>query len=91
VNDKPTQVPVVYVVDGCVIDLRQVAVVICYAEAAGNVCRVILVSGVSFTLDMKYSRSLIQAVEWSRYPGSAAHPKAEAPDQVENRDNSWLN
>jgi hypothetical protein len=85
-------IPAVYVVDGCVIDLQEVATVICCNEpgAPSSVCRVILRSGVSFTIDMQYSRSLIQAVEWSRAPGSVARPKDGLLDQSERVDNSWV-
>lgn len=86
-----TPVPSVYVVDGCVIDLQQVATVIGYIESGTHVCRVILRSGVSFNVDMKYSRSLIQAVEWSRSPGSVVRPKDGLTDQGERVDNSWAN
>lgn len=55
--------PAIFIVDGCVIDLRDVSVVICAIEPRATVCRVILRSGVSFCVDMQYSRSLIQAVE----------------------------
>jgi hypothetical protein len=84
-------IPAVYVVDGCVIDLSQVATVICAHEAGVPVCRVILKSGVSFQIDMQYSRSLTQAVEWSRAPGSIARPKGGLVDEVERAANSWGN
>lgn len=83
-------IPAVYVVDGCVIDLQAVATVICCVEAGVIRCRVILKSGVSFTVDTQYSRSLIQAVEWSRAPGSVAKPKDGLLDQVGCVDNSWV-
>lgn len=88
---EPIPVPAVYVVDGCVIDLQQVATVICHQESGASVCKVILRSGVSFNVDMQYSRSLIQAVEWRRSPGSVARPKDGVVDQVERVDNSWIN
>ena len=90
---EPTYLPIpaVYVVDGCVIDLHQVATVICANERGAPVCRVILKSGVSFQIDMQYSRSLTQAVEWSRSPGSVARPKDSLIDQAENAVNSWCN
>lgn len=84
-------IPAVYVVDGCVIDLQQVATVICCNESGAPVCRVILRSGVSFNVDMQYSRSLIQAVEWSRSPGSVVRSKDGLVDQGERVDNSWAN
>ena len=84
-------VPAVYVVNGCVIDLQQVATVICFRESEVDVCKVILRSGVSFNIDMQYSRSLIQAVEWSHAPGSVVRPKAGLMDQGERVDNSWGN
>jgi hypothetical protein len=84
-------IPAVYVVDGCVIDLQEVTTVICCNEpgVALPVCRVILKSGVSFNVDMQYSRSLIQAVEWSRSPGTVARPKDGLVDQSERVNNSW--
>ena len=84
-------VPAVYVVDGCVIDLHQVATVICANEAGLTVCRVILKSGASFQVDMQYSRSLTQAVEWSRSPGSVVRPECGLVDRAENAANSWGN
>lgn len=84
-------IPAIYVVDGCVIDLHQVATVICASEAGVPVCRIILKSGVSFQIDMQYSRSLTQAVEWSRSPGSVIRPKDLLIDQAENATNSWGN
>jgi hypothetical protein len=83
--------PAIYLVDGCVIDLQEVATVICCHEtgAPTNICRVILKSGVSFNVDMQYSRSLIQAVEWSRSPGSVVRPKDGLLDQGQRVDNSW--
>ena len=85
--------PAVFVVDGCVIDLQDVSTVICVKPAAtggSSICMVILKSGVSFTVDMQYSRSLIQAVEWSRSPGSVAKPKDGLLDQGELVNNSWI-
>jgi hypothetical protein len=84
-------IPAVYVVNGCVIDLHAVATVICYndPDIRALVCKVILKSGVSFNIDMQYSRSLIQAVEWSRSPGSVVKPKDGLLDQGERIDNSW--
>lgn len=83
--------PAVFVVDGCVIDLRDVSVVICAREKEDEqpICRVILKSGASFTVDMQYSRSLTQAVEWSRSPGSVVKPKDGLIDQGEIVGNSW--
>ena len=83
--------PDVFVVDGCVIDLRDVSVVICAREKEGEqpICRVILKSGASFIVDMQYSRSLTQAVEWSRSPGSVVKPKDGLIDQGEIVVNSW--
>ncbi len=85
-------IPAVYVVDGCAIDLREVAVVICCHEpgAPAAICRVILRSGASFTVDMQYSRSLTQAVEWSRSPGSVVRPRDGLLDTGERVDNSWV-
>jgi hypothetical protein len=88
---EPMPIPVVYVVDGCIIDLHQVATVLCYLESGVHTCRVILRSGVSFNVDMQHSRSLIQAVEWSRSPGSVAKPKPGLVDEAERVDNSWGN
>ncbi len=90
--------PAVFVVDGCVIDLQDVTAVFCHAkpgERAGavvdvHVCTVILRSGASFNVDMQYSRSLIQAVEWSRSPGSVARPRDGLLDQGELVGNSWV-
>lgn len=88
---SPLPKPAVYVVDGCVIDLQDVSVVICRRDAGGpSVCKVILRSGASFDVDMQYSRSLIQAVEWSRSPGSIARPKEGLLDQGEMVSNSWI-
>jgi hypothetical protein len=84
-------IPAVYVVDGCVIDLLAVVTVICCHEQGSLICRVILKSGVSFNVDMQHSRSLIQAVEWSRSPGSVVRPKNGLLDQGERVDNSWGN
>lgn len=83
--------PAIYMVDGCVIDLQEVATVICCHEpgAPASLCRVILKSAASFNVDMQYSRSLIQAVEWSRSPGSVVRPKDELLDQAKRVDNSW--
>lgn len=82
-------IPAVYIVDGCVIDLQQVATVICCHESGTHICRVILRSGVSFNVDMQHSRSLIRAVEWSRSPGSVVRPKDGLVDQGEHVNNSW--
>lgn len=84
--------PAVFRVDGCVIDLQEVSTVICSIEPGVHapVCRVILRSGVSFNVDMQYSRSLIQAVEWSRSPGSVVRPKDGLLDQGELVGNSWV-
>lgn len=84
--------PAVYSLDGCIIDLQEVATVICSVELGAQApsCRVILKSGVSFAVDMQYSRSLIQAVEWSRSPGSVARPKKGVLDQGELVGNSWV-
>lgn len=84
--------PAVFVVDGCVIDLQDVSAVICGIELETQrpACRVILKSGASFVVDMQYSRSLIQAVEWSRSPGSVARPKDGLLDQGELVGNSWV-
>jgi hypothetical protein len=83
--------PAIFLVDGCVIDLQDVATVFCSIKPGGPVpiCTVILKSGVSFNIDMQYSRSLIQAVEWSRSPGSVARPKDGLLDQGELVGNSW--
>jgi hypothetical protein len=77
--------PAVFLVADCVIDLQDVSAVICSIEPGGlaPVCRVILKSGVSFSVDMQYSRSLIQAVEWNRSPGSVVRPKDGLLDQGE--------
>jgi len=77
--------PAVYVVDGCVIVLQEIAAVICASAEPSAVCRVILRSGVSFNVDMQYSRSLIQSVEWSRLPGSVSKPDDGLLDQVRDR------
>lgn len=88
--------PAVFLVDGCVIDLQDVSTVICSVESVVGsvvrsvVCRVILKSGVSFHVDMQYSRSLIQAVEWSRSPWSVVRPKDGLLDQGELVGNSWV-
>lgn len=89
--------PAVFVVDGCVIDLQDVAAVLCHARpreraetADVHVCTVILRSGVSFNVNMQYSRSLIQAVEWSRSPGSVVKPQDGISDQGRIVDNSWV-
>jgi hypothetical protein len=39
---------------------------------------------------MQYSRSLIQAVEWSRSPGSVVKPKDGILNQGELTGNSWI-
>lgn len=72
-------VPAIFMVDGCVIDLQDVAAVICAVEIAhpDPICRVILRSGASFNIDMRYSRAMIQAVEWSRAPGTVIRPEDE--------------
>lgn len=88
---EPLPKPAVYIVDGCVIDLLQVATVVCYNESGQAVCKVILQSGAAFNIDMQYSRSLIQAVEWSRYPGSVAGPAGALAGQCARVDNSWGN
>ena len=82
-------IPAIFAVDGCVIDLQEIVTVICCREQGSIICRVILRSGVSFNVDMQYSRSLIQAVEWSRSPGSVVCPKDGLLDQGERVDNSW--
>lgn len=92
-NEKLSN-PVVYAVDGLVIDLDEVAVVICAVEdvrvpSPPPTCRVILRSGVSFTVDMRYSRSLTQAVEWSRSPGSVVRPKDGSPGDGYLVSNAW--
>lgn len=96
--DKKLPNPAVYSADGLVVDLEDVSTVICAIESnqrslssvdTVSVCRVILKSGTSFTVDMKYSRSLIQAVEWSRSPGSVARPKGGILDDGELVANSW--
>lgn len=89
-SDQKLPRPAVFLVNGCIIDLGDVSTVICALEVGGVLsCRVILRSGASFTLDMQYSRSLIQAVEWSRSPGSVARPMDKLPDQGELVGNSW--
>ncbi len=90
-NLKNLPNPTVFVVDGCVIDLTDVSTVICSLEpgAPDPVCRVILRSGVSFQIDLQYSRSLIQAVEWSRSPGSVVKPRYGIPDQGVLVKTSW--
>lgn len=82
--------PAVFIVDGCVIDLQDVSTVICMSGGHVPVCTVILRSGVSFNVDMQYSRSLIQAVEWSRSPGSVVRPKDGILDQGELIGNAWV-
>jgi hypothetical protein len=84
--------PVVFLVDGCIIDLTDVSAIICAREHPGGspTCRVILRTGVSFQVDMQYSRSLIQAVEWNRSPGSVARPRDSLLDEGEIVANSWL-
>jgi len=85
--------PAVFMVDGCVIDLQDVAAVFCAVLVERGpvpVCTVILKSGVSFNIDMQYSRALIQAVEWSRSPGSVARPKDGLLDEGERIDNAWI-
>ncbi len=84
--------PAVFMVDGCVIDLRDISTVICGIDPGSHdpVCRVILKSGVSFFVDMQYSRSLIQAVEWSRSPGSVVRPRDGITDQGEIVGNTWI-
>ena len=81
--------PAVYVVDGCVIDLQDVSTVICAVFDGIVKCLVILRSGTSFNVDMQYSRSLIQAVEWNRAPGSVVKPKDGIVPQGEIVGNSW--
>lgn len=84
--------PAIFSVDGLVIDLQNVSTVICSREPGtpDPTCRVILESGVSFTVDMHYSRSLIQAVEWSRAPGSVVRPKDGLLDEGEIVGNAWV-
>lgn len=84
--------PAVFMVDGCVIDLEDVSTVICAIDpgARGPTCRVILKSGASFNVDIQCSRSLIQAVEWSRHPGSVVRPNGEFLDRGELVGNSWV-
>jgi hypothetical protein len=84
--------PAIFMVDGCVIDLQDVSAVICSIKPGGHVpvCMVILRSGVSFNVDMQYSRSLTQAVEWSRSPGSVVRPRDGLLDQGELIGNSWV-
>jgi hypothetical protein len=67
-----------YLADGLAIDLGDVSVVICSLEPErpGSTCRVILRSGVSFTVDMEYSRSLIQGIEMARSSGLIVRPGA---------------
>lgn len=83
--------PAVFLVNGCAIDLQDVSAVICAVEPDRGypTCRVILRSGASFNVDMQYSRSLIQAVEWSRSPGSVVRPRDGIVDQGEMVGNSW--
>lgn len=88
------EIPAVYVVDGCVIVLQEIAAVICARGVGGAAvtCVVILKSGTSFNVDMQHSRSLIQAVEWSRSPGSVIRPRdGVLLDHGERVDNSWGN
>lgn len=73
-SERLSKPPVVFVADGCVIDLQDVSAVICVAKGDIPTCIVLLKSGSSFSVDMQHSRSLIQAVEWSRAPGSVARP-----------------
>jgi hypothetical protein len=92
-NELPK--PAIFVVDGCVIDLAEVAAVFCHEpHAADPVCTVLLRGGTSFRINMGYSRSLIQAVVWSRSPGSVAGPGPGSPASVEAVDltkNPWAN
>lgn len=58
-HDSPT----LFETDAGILVLSDVSSVQCYASPQGTVCQVVLRSGVSIHVDMRYSRGLIEAVK----------------------------
>lgn len=58
-RDRPT----LFETDAGILVLSDVSSVQCYASPQGSACQVVLRSGVSIHVDMRYSRGLIEAVK----------------------------